>query len=72
MHLASAVFLDHRAVQCGAIPLVQIKAILGVLVVETAHEAVAGDFGDNGCRGNGRYFFISFNDGPLGNGGRQF
>lgn len=65
MHLASAVFLNHLAVEYRAIAFVQIKAILGIFFVERAHELVAPDFSYDGCRRNQRYFFIAIDNGFL-------
>jgi len=59
VYIRHAVAAYHLAVERGAVALVQIKAVLRVFFVETAHQAVACNFGDDGGRRDHRHFFIA-------------
>ena len=47
MNGAWAVLLEHFKVEFGAVAFVAIKAVHRILLVESEHEPVAGDFGNN-------------------------
>ena len=54
------------AVELGTVPFVLSKAVGGITAVLLDHEAVAGDFGEDGGGGNAQTFAVAANDGLLG------
>lgn len=58
-----AEFFEGGVVSAGAVAFVDFKAVGRVFFGETGHQAVAGNFGDNGSNFNGRNFLVTSNDG---------
>jgi len=63
MNRTYSVFAEHLTVKPSAVSFMEIKPVLGILFVGAEHDAVARDFGDDGCGGNDRYEFIAPDDG---------
>ena len=60
MYLGKAVFEEEGIMKLCTIPLVNWERIGRISEAQTAHQAVAADFGDNGSAGNKNIFFITF------------
>jgi len=72
MDFALPEFSEQLPVQPRRISFVEIKSVLRVLFVKTQHDAVAGDFGDDGGRGDCRNLFVALDDGLMRNVLRQY
>ena len=70
MNFARAVNLKGREMHGGAIAFVFGKIIFGPSGVVFAHEAIAGDFGEDACGGDAETFLVAFDDRCLGDGER--
>ena len=58
---AGAVFVKGFEVGAGSIAFMLGETVLGVLLIEVDHDAVAGDFGEDAGGGDGEAAGISFN-----------
>lgn len=62
MHFTPPEFRDHFAVQRGTVSFVEIKTVLGIFFMKHEHDAVAGDFRDDGGGGDDGDEFVAFDD----------
>ena len=67
MNGAGAERLESLKMGGGAVTFVGRKTIAGVNWIKTAHMMIAGNFGDNGSRGDRKTFGIGFDDRTMGN-----